>query len=147
VADELVEQNQNLDEAVTFYRAAIDTLDELRPRYDRDVFRCYIKIGDVRTLQNDRGSALTEYKRANAIARDSAAKNEHSVIWQRNLTTSHIKIGDLLAAQERAHEAIEHYRQALEIVTALAAKDPKSAEWPALMEQLRTKIETLQSKP
>ncbi len=146
IADLLGEQKQNLNEAVKLYRDAIVILDELRPRYDRNVFDCYIKIGNILILQDNREGALTEYKRANAIARDSAASNASSVIWQRNLTTSHIKIGDLLAAQERTREALEHYQQALEIVTALAAKDAKSVEWPPLIEELKAKIRTLQSK-
>lgn len=40
VADVLEAQKQNLDEAVRFCREAIMTLDEARPRYDRDVFHC-----------------------------------------------------------------------------------------------------------
>ena len=145
VADLLYAQKQNLDEAVKLWRAAIEILDEARPRYDRNVFDCYIKIGDILLLKDDREGALKEYKVAWAIARDIAAKNTSSVIWQRNLTISYIKIGDLLASQERSREALEHYEKALEIVTALAVKDPKSNEWSALVESLKAKIQKLQS--
>jgi tetratricopeptide (TPR) repeat protein len=146
IADLLRAQKQNLDEAMKLYRAAIEILDEVRPRYDRNVFDCYIKIGDILILQSDREGALKEYKVAWAIARDSAARNSSSVIWQRSLATSYIKIGDVLTAQERAREALEQYQKALEIVMELMAKYPKSAEWPALVESLKAKIESLALK-
>jgi len=147
VADVLHAQKQNLDEAVKLYRTAIDILDEAKPRQDRNVFDCYIKIGDILILQDDREGALKEYKVAWAIARDIAADNPNSVIWQRNLTTSYIKLGDLLTAQERSREALEQYQKALEIVTALAAKYPNSTEWPPLVESLKAKIQSLALKP
>ena len=138
-------RDRNLDEAVKLCRAAIEILDEARPRQDRNVFGCYIKIGDILLLQDDREGALKEYKVAWAIARDIAAGNPGSVTWQRNLATSYIKIGDLLAKQERSREALGQYEKALEIVTELAVKYPKTDEWPALVEALKTKIQKIQS--
>jgi tetratricopeptide (TPR) repeat protein len=138
VADLLKAQKQNLDESEKLYREAIEILDELRPRYDRDVFDCYIKIGDILMLQNDWEGALKEYKLAWAIARDAAAKDPSAVGWQQNLVTSYDKIGDLLAAQGRSAEAVEQYQQALDIVTAPAASYPKSDA-----ESLKTKIQAL----
>jgi tetratricopeptide (TPR) repeat protein len=132
VADTLEAQKQNLDEAVKLYGDAIAIQDEARPRYDSDVFYCYIKIGDVRILQNNREDALTEYKRAWAIARDRAAGNTNSLVWQRNLATAYTKIGDVLTVDQRLREALESYEKALEIVASLAAKFPQSTEWPAL---------------
>jgi tetratricopeptide (TPR) repeat protein len=145
LADTLVAQKESLEEAVQLYRDAIATQDEARPRYDRDVFSCYIKIGDIRLSQEDREDALTEYTRAWAIARDGATANAGSLIWQTNLMTSYIRIGDLLAAEERTAEARDQYQQALDIVTALAEKNPKSTEWPALVESLKTKILALRA--
>jgi tetratricopeptide (TPR) repeat protein len=146
IADLLRAQKQNLDEAMKLYRTAIEILDEVRPRYDRNVFDCYIKIGDILILQDEREGALKEYKVAWAIARDSAARNPSSVIWQRSLATSYIRIGDVLTAQERAREALEQYQKALEIVTELTTKYPKSTEWPALVESLKAKIQSLAAK-
>ncbi len=147
VADLLYAQRQSLEEVVKLCHAAIEILDEARPRYDRNVFDCYLKIGDILVLQDDREGALKEYKLAWAIARDLVARNMDSVIWQRSLATSYIKIGDVLTAQERSREAVEQYQKALEIVTALAAKYPKSTEWPPLVESLKAKIQSLASKP
>lgn len=78
VADVLTALNQNLDEAITLYREAIETLDELRPRYDGDVFRSYNRIGDILKSRNDPAGALKEYRVAESIARDSAAKGQQS---------------------------------------------------------------------
>jgi tetratricopeptide (TPR) repeat protein len=146
VADLLVALKQDLGEAVKLYREAIDILDEARPRYDREVFECYIRIGDVRVLQDDWEDALKEYQRASAIARDIVAGEPGNVTWQKNLATSYIKIGDLLAAQRRSHEALEYYKQALEIITALAAKSPRS-EGADPTEALRVKIQNLALTP
>ena len=146
IADVLYAQKQNLDEAVKLYRVAIGILDDSRPRYDRNVFDCYVKIGDILMLRDDREAALKEYKVAWAIARDAAAANTSSVIWQRNLANSRIRIGDVLTAQERWRDALEQYQSALEIVTALAAKYPKSTEWPALVELLKATIQSLTLK-
>ena len=146
IADVLYAQKQNLDEAVKLYRVAIGILDDSRPRYDRNVFDCYVKIGDILMLRDDREAALKEYKVAWAIARDAAAANTSSVIWQRNLANSRIRIGDVLTAQERWRDALEQYQSALEIVTALAAKYPKSTEWPALVESLKATIQSLTLK-
>jgi tetratricopeptide (TPR) repeat protein len=143
VADSLEEQKQGLDEAVKLYREAIKILDEARPRYDRNIFDCYIKIGEILILKDDREGALNEYKVASAIARDTAASNKNSVILQRNAATSYSKIADLLAAQEHSREALDHYQQALDIVTDLAAKYPTSDEWPTLAESLKAKIQNL----
>jgi tetratricopeptide (TPR) repeat protein len=119
-------QKQNLDEAVRLYREAIEILDEVRPRYDRNVFDSYIRIGDIFNSRVDQDGALKEYKIASGIALSLAAQNPDSVIWQRNLATSYIKLGDVLTAQQDSRGALEHYEKALEIVTALAEKDSTS---------------------
>ena len=147
VADVLVAQNQDLDEAVKLYRAAIEILDDLRPRYDRDVFRCYIKIGDILRSRGDPEGALTEYKRASAIARQSAAKDPTSAPWQRNLADSYAKIGGFLIEQGRTREALEHYKNALEFVEELAAKRPTNIAWTALVQSLKAEVQKLASKP
>ncbi len=147
VADLLKAQNYDLDNAVHLYREAIGILDEARPLYDPDVFKSYIKIGDLLISEDDRIGALTEYKRAQAIARDKAASNTSGSIWQKNLTISQIKIGDLLTSQESSREALESYQQALKIITALAEREPKNPEWSAFVEELRTKIRSLELKP
>jgi len=140
VADLLAAQEQNLDEAVKLYRSAIAILDEARPIYDREVFNCYIKIGDVLKLQHDGEGALKEYGRASRIARDSTAGDATSVQWQKNLAQSYDKIGEFLAAQERADEALEHYQTAITFVENLVAKYPQIAALPALAERLKEKI-------
>jgi tetratricopeptide (TPR) repeat protein len=145
VADVLVAQKDKLEEAVKFYREAIDIQDEVRPRHDDDVFGCYIKIGDIRLLQEDRDGALTEYTRAWAIANNIVADNRTSVAWQRRLTNSYIKIGDLLVTIDRSAEARAQYQEALKIVTDLAAKNPQSAEWLGLVESLKTKIQGIRA--
>ena len=33
----------NLDEAVSLYREAIDSLDDFLPRYDQDIYRAYVR--------------------------------------------------------------------------------------------------------
>jgi tetratricopeptide (TPR) repeat protein len=147
VADVLKEQKQDLEEAATLYSAAIAIQDEARPAHDDDVFHSYIKIGDIRILQDQRADALTEYERAWAIARDSAAGNVGSVTWQENLMTSHVKIGDLLATDERANEALKHYRVALEIAATLVVNNPTSAKWSPYADSLKAKIQLIRSKP
>jgi tetratricopeptide (TPR) repeat protein len=143
VVELLESQRQDLDEAVRLCRDTIGLLDRVRPRYDRNVFECHMKIGDIRMLQNQPEQALNEYKLAQTIARDNAAADANSLIWQRNLATSFIKIGDILAAQKRSIEALESYQRAVDVVTALAARYPQSAEWSALLESLRGKIKAL----
>jgi tetratricopeptide (TPR) repeat protein len=146
-ADVLGAQKNDLNEAVKLYRQVIEIQDEARPRHDDDVFDSYIKIGDIRLLQQDRETALTEYTRAWSIAHDFTEEDANSVKWQRNLTTSYIKIGDLLAAEERTHAALEQYQKALAIAATLAAKNPNSSEWLGLVESLKAKIQPIQLKP
>jgi tetratricopeptide (TPR) repeat protein len=146
VAGLMVAQNQGLDEAVTLYRASIDTLDDLQPRYDQDVFRCYIKIGDILKSRDDPKGALTEYEVASGIARDSATKDANSAPWQKNLMESYAKIGEFLLAQGRTREAIDHYRKALEFVEARAAEHP-DAGWATHTQSLKAEIEKLRRSP
>jgi tetratricopeptide (TPR) repeat protein len=139
-----VVQSQDLNEAAKLYRDAIGILLLLGPRYDRhvfrDVFHCYIKIGDILKSQNDPEGALKEYGRASRIARDSTAEDATSVQWHKKLAQSYDKIGEFLAAQERADEALEHYQTAIKFVENLAAKYPQIAALPALAERLKEKI-------
>jgi tetratricopeptide (TPR) repeat protein len=60
VADLLVAQKQNLDEALKLYRDAIVVLDDARPRsrYDTNIIDAYIQIGDILLLRSDREGAL-----------------------------------------------------------------------------------------
>jgi tetratricopeptide (TPR) repeat protein len=146
VADLLVEQNQDLDQAVSIYRTAIDSIDDFRPRYDGDIFRCYIKIGNILKLRNDPEGALAEYKKASAIAQEAATNDPTSAAWRNNLRDSYTKIGDLLIAEGRTAEALDYYKKALEVVRLLMAKHPDSAEWAALVQLLQTQIERLTPK-
>jgi tetratricopeptide (TPR) repeat protein len=144
VADVLEAQKQNLDEALRLYRDAITVLDDARPRsrYDTNIIDGHLRIGDILLFKNDQEDALTEYKSAAAIARDSVAANPSSAPRQGRLAASYSKIGDLLA-QASLSEAREQYQQALEILTALAAKNPTSKEWPPLTESLKAKMQKL----
>ena len=141
VADVLVASKGDLEEAVKLYRGAIESVDDLRPRYDRSVFLCYIKIGDILKSRNDFDSALAEYKVASAIARKSATRDAASTTWQRNLEISYAKIGDLLAAQGRARAMSDHYREALDFVEKLAAQHPENTKWAALAQSLKTQTD------
>src|SRR5262249_41993827 len=93
--DDPAKQNQNFDEAIQQCREAITVLDEFRPRYDRYVFDCYIRIGDVLKSRDDQDGALKEYKAASGIALGFATSNPTSVIWQRNLATSYRRVGEI----------------------------------------------------
>jgi tetratricopeptide (TPR) repeat protein len=86
VADALVRRQQDLDEAVSLYRAAITSLDDLKPRYDPDVFNCYMKIGSVAESRKDPQGALTEYETALGIARHAATKSRQRLCQNRRLT-------------------------------------------------------------
>jgi tetratricopeptide (TPR) repeat protein len=145
IAELLVLQNQNLDEAVKLYRSAIDSLDDWRPRYDRDIFRCYIGIGNIFASQTKPEAALTEYRVALAIARESATRNPADVWWRKNLINAVFQIGEVLKGEGRIAEAIAHYQKVLEFVQGLADEHPKIAEWAALAQSLQAKIDTLKS--
>jgi tetratricopeptide (TPR) repeat protein len=118
---------------------------DVRPRYDQDIYRCYVRIGDIAHLRGEPEAALAEYRLALAIARESAAKDPTSAAWRTDLDESASKLGDLLTGQGRKSEAIEHYQKALEFVQALADKNPEIPEWAALTQSLKAKIESLKS--
>jgi tetratricopeptide (TPR) repeat protein len=141
VADLLVVSKGDIEEAVKLYRGAIESVDDLRPRYDRTVFLGYIKIGDILKSQNDPDGAFKEYNVASSIARESATRDAASTTWQRNLEISYAKIGDLLAAQGRAREMFDHYREALDFVVKLAAQHPENSRWAALAQSLKTQTD------
>jgi tetratricopeptide (TPR) repeat protein len=149
-SEDPTKQTQNLDAAMKLYRSAIETLDESRPLYDRNVFDCYIKIGDIFNLWADWDGALKEYRTALGIALGTVVKNPDSVIWQRNLATSYVKVGDTLtsepASQESSREATVLYQKALSIVTALVEKFPNAPEFRSLAEFLNAKIRNLGSR-
>ena len=147
VADLLVAQNQNLDEAVKLYRTAIESLDDLRPRYDRDVFRCYIKIGDILKARGEPEGTLREYEVASGIAREFVGKDATNAAWQTSLAESYAKIGGFLIEQGRTREALEHYQRALKFVEALDAQHPGNAGLVALVQLLKTAIGNLTPKP
>jgi tetratricopeptide (TPR) repeat protein len=145
LADTLVKLKLNLEEALRLYRGAILILDDARPRshYDTTIVDAYLQIGSILRLQTNLKDALTEYKRAAAIAQESVDANPGSVPRQRRLAASFGKIGDLLVEQATPGEAGNQYRLALEIATALATKFPKSEEWSILAESLREKMHKL----
>jgi tetratricopeptide (TPR) repeat protein len=149
LADVLPGTNENAAERLELYKNALKVLDEPRykPRYERDVFHCYEAIGNIRLAANNLDNAFTEYNRAWTIARESAAANPASVVWQRSLVTARVKIGDVLARQERLGEALEHYQQALVILADLTARYPKSTEWPTLAESVKVKADAIRTKP
>ena len=125
---------------MTLYRKAIAILDEARPRYDNDVFHCYITIGDI-LRQNDREAALKEYQTAAAIARDRAEASNTSVkTLRKNLQNSYVKIGQLLSPSS---EVIKHYQQSVAFVATLVAKYPANKEWPEFAEMLNAKVQSL----
>jgi tetratricopeptide (TPR) repeat protein len=143
----LKEQSPGSDEALKLYGEAIDILDELQPQYDRDVFSCYIGIGEILNSRNDWQGALQKYSMASGIAQGRAPKNASSTIWQKNLTSSYFKIGELLTAQDPSR-ALQHYQEALAFVsTELVAKYPDNREWQALASSLRAKLQNLMLKP
>jgi len=151
VADVKTEWTRNFDVAarepglriaVELYRSAIRILDELRPRYDGDVFDCYMKIGDIQMLQVHPDAGLKEYQAASGIALEKT-KEASDVAWQRRLANSDVKIGDTLAAQKLASEAVKQYEKALGIATTLARKYPQSTEWTSKTEELNKKIQDL----
>jgi tetratricopeptide (TPR) repeat protein len=153
VADLLVTQNQDLDDAAELYRAAIETLDILqqqllkdkKPRselYERDVFRCYLKIGDI-LKSGDMESALKEYKKAQGIAEASAKEETTGATWEKNLAEAYAKIGQFLVARGHRSEALGHYNKALEFVEARVAEHPENAGWAALTQFLKAEIEKL----
>jgi tetratricopeptide (TPR) repeat protein len=144
VADLLSAQKRDLDEAETMYRQAIDILDEARPRFDRDVFNCYIKVGDILLLRQDRAGASTDYKRAQAIARERVGSGTSSE-WQRNLMVSRVK--ELLTFDERAHWTPEKYQQILVALGELVSIEPQNLEWSTLMGKLKLEIQELERKP
>jgi tetratricopeptide (TPR) repeat protein len=145
----MVSRNQSgdADEAVSLYRAAIETLDDLRPRYDLDVFSCYLKIGDILKSENHPEAALKEYERAASIARESAIRDPASKSWQRNVTRSFRTITDLLLAQGRMQEALEHNQNALKFVEQVAATITDDAQWSTLVQSLKTEITKLTAQP
>jgi tetratricopeptide (TPR) repeat protein len=140
VAEMLVALNGNLDEAVRLYREAIDSIDDFRPRYDQDIYRAYVKIGDIAQSRGDQEGALAEYRLALRIATESAAKDPTSAAWRNDLAESTFKVGNVLAGQGHKVEVIEQYQRILEFVQTLADKNPEIAEWVTLAQSLKAKI-------
>ena len=95
LADLLMEQQQEL-KALELYRGAIGIMDDLRPLYDLDVFRSYIKIGDVLKSRGDLKGALTAYESATDIARNAAKANATDPSWQKSLAEAYTLIGQFL---------------------------------------------------
>jgi tetratricopeptide (TPR) repeat protein len=137
-------QDGDTDEAAGLYRAAIATLDDLRPRYDLEVFRDYIAIGDIFKSGGQAAEALSEYELAAGIARDSATHDPASGSWQRSVAQSYRTIADVLVGQGRKQNAIEHYQDGVQFVEQLAATSPNNAQWSALAQTFKTEIEKLQ---
>jgi tetratricopeptide (TPR) repeat protein len=151
LADVKTELARNLDEAareqglrmaVTLYRSAIEIFDELRPSFDRNVFDCYVKIGDIQMLQSNPEDALKGFKAASGIALEKT-NTAGDLGWQGRLANSYVKIGDALAAQKLARQAITEYEKALGITTTLAKKYPQSTEWTSKTEEVNSRIRNL----
>jgi tetratricopeptide (TPR) repeat protein len=147
VPDQNRTRDQNLASAVRLYHSAITFFDDLRPRYDADVFNSYIKVGDVYMLEENPNDALQVYKAALGIALEKANTELTSVAWQRRLVNSYVKIGDTLAEKKSVPDATKQYESALNLTKMLAEKFPQSAEWTSKGEELRKKIDDLASKP
>jgi tetratricopeptide (TPR) repeat protein len=145
VAEMLVALKGDLNEAVRLYREAINSIDDFRPRYDQDIYRAYIKIGDIEQSRGDQKEALTKYQLALGIARESAAKDPTRAAWRNDLAESAFKVGDVLAGQGPKAEVIDHYQKILEFVQALADKNSEIAGWATLAQSLRAKIDILKS--
>jgi tetratricopeptide (TPR) repeat protein len=140
-------RDQNLADAVKLYRVAISIFDELRPRYDTDVFNCYTKVGDIYILQADPDSALAEYRTASGIALDKASTEPINAAWQRGLVNSYVKMGDILAEKKSVPEAIKQYESAINLTKVLAQRYPQNTEWPSKAEELKKKMDDLAPNP
>jgi tetratricopeptide (TPR) repeat protein len=140
-------RNQNLVSAVKLYHSAISIFDDLRPRYDVEVFNCYIRAGDIYLLQENLDGALAQYKAASGIALEKANAEPTSVAWQRRSVSSYTKIGDTLAVDKSALAAIRQYESALNLTRILAEKDPQNTEWTSAAGELKRKIDDLTAKP
>jgi tetratricopeptide (TPR) repeat protein len=140
IADVLEEQKSGLDEALRLYREAIPKLDEVRPRFDTDVFNSHFKIGNILAFQGGRDQPLNEYKQASAIARDA---DPESTTWKRRLANAYRSIGDILSAWEPSDEARQNYQLGLDIVTDLARKNPRSKDLADQVKVLREKVQGL----
>ena len=140
----LLQLNLDLEEAVTLYRAAIETLDDFRPRYDQDVFQCYIGIGDVQRERADAEAALIEYRRAAGIAEETLTKGvANNAVWLENLRLAYLRIGGLLIEQGRKGDAIAYYQKAIDFMERTPY--PENVDWSALVQWLKTEIEKLKA--
>lgn len=149
--DDAAKREQSFKTAMTSYRSAIEIFDErqFRPRYDRTVFDCYLKIGDIHMLRADPDGALKEYEAASGIALENTKKQATDLAWQERLANSYIRIGDALAKQNRAPEALKGYEKALEVAESLAGAYPQNEidKLERTIQELERTIQDLSAKP
>jgi tetratricopeptide (TPR) repeat protein len=150
IADLLVKQNGDLDEAVRLYQGAIMVLDDFLPsfpRYDEDVFWCHIKIGDILRARDDSEGALTEYGISTSIAQTAATNDAADLRWQQNLSRSYAVTAELLNAKGRKPEVLEHYKNALIFAEAISTTGKANAGWTEIARSLRSKFDELKLVP
>ncbi len=77
----------------------------------------------------NRGTALDQYGRGQALVQALIARDPENAEWQRDLSVSYDRVGDISAARGDRDGALKAYEGGLEIAKRLAATDPANVEW------------------
>jgi tetratricopeptide (TPR) repeat protein len=112
--------------------------------WQRDLWACHIKVGELLMAAGNREKALTAFVQSLAIAKKGVAESRLDAEWQSCRATSCAHIADVLAAAGRRDEAMEAYAFALSIEEKLCAADPEDVEWQRNLSATLNKIGDLQ---
>jgi len=88
----------------------------------------YVWRASVHLSAADAVAALTDYRKALAIAKRLASLDPGNTNWGETTAAVHAKLGDFFRKQSQADAAAENYRESVTIAQKLAAADPQNSE-------------------
>ena len=97
--------------------------------WQRDLFICHQRIGDVQLARGDARAALAGYRASLEIVARLAGADPGNAGWQEDLSASYVKAGDILLAYGNLATALTSYQSSLAIQQRLAQADPGNARW------------------
>jgi tetratricopeptide (TPR) repeat protein len=130
----LLHKRGDSDGAIVEGRAALAEIDRLTQRdpEHRDVshsewqtiaINVHLNVGQI-MQQRDLGAARDEYRAANAIAAELAARDASNAIWQQGLAMTQAQLGDVLLAEGNLDGALQAFRSVVATDQALVARSP-----------------------
>lgn len=121
---------QELQLAYQFAMEALTMVCQVEGPVHRNALACIMTISDILRIVRDVGGAITQHRRALALANVLGAQDSE------NIAAMHLALGNLYHIQQVYHRAVEHMRRAAYLYELMAG--PRAQQLTAIYQRLAT---------